>query len=151
LNKLYHKSKKEIHSTHVFDTKDIYNVLNSLNVIELISIFITLKRCQNGDYVGKCPICFNNSKSLKNFRIHRKTRKFKCFSCCISGNGIKFLMLLKNIPFDTALILANNLMFKKPKTLKIITKKKHRNFKTLKNIAERVKLNNNVEDENLPF
>lgn len=152
---LLNKPKKEIHSKYVFATKDIYDILNNLNVVKLLTMFMFLRKCRNGDYIGKCPICQETSKSTNNFRIHRKTRKFKCFSCGNSGNGIKFLMLIKKIPFDEAIILTNKLMYNDTKPLNVIGLKKSRHFKSnwtiRQEIVERVIPSTIGEDDDLPF
>ena len=153
--RLLYKPKKDLHSTYIFATKDIYDILNNLNIITLVSMFMVLRKCRNGDYVGKCPICQETSNSNNNFRIHRRTRKFKCYSCGKSGNGVMFLMLSQRIPFDEAVSLVNKLIFNNSKTLTVIGLKKRRYFKStrqkIKEIVEREIPSNIGEDDDLPF
>lgn len=74
-------------------------VLESTNIVELISGYVTLKR-KGRDYECNCPFHEENTAS---FKVSESKKMFKCFGCGKSGNAIDFVMEYKGLPYLDAL------------------------------------------------
>jgi DNA primase len=73
----------------------------NMDVVEIISQYIPLKKIGIGLYAGQCP--FHPTNSYDSFRVWINGT-FKCFnaSCGVQGNAIKFVMRIENISFKEA-------------------------------------------------
>jgi DNA primase len=66
----------------------IQQILSRIDIIEIISSFIRLKK-RGANYLGLCP--FHNEKT-PSFTVSPAKEIYKCFGCGRSGNAISFLM-----------------------------------------------------------
>ena len=74
-------------------------VLQAVNIIELISRSVALKR-RGRNYVGLCP--FHQEKT-PSFTVNPDRQSFYCFGCKAGGNAIDFVMKRDRIEFVDAL------------------------------------------------
>jgi DNA primase len=72
----------------VISTATIQQILARIDIIEIISSFIRLKK-RGANYLGLCP--FHNEKT-PSFTVSPTKEIYKCFGCGRSGNAISFLM-----------------------------------------------------------
>jgi len=78
----------------------VEEIKSKLDIIDIISEYVTLKQAGGGTYKGLCP--FHNEKS-PSFMASQNKQIFHCFGCGEGGDIFKFLMKLENIDFKEAL------------------------------------------------
>lgn len=76
-------------------SKDIFEMVRELNIVEIIEEYIDIEGKQGYEYDALCP--FHPDRKLGNFKINPKKGIFKCFSCGEGGDVIEFVSLYKNI------------------------------------------------------
>lgn len=72
---------------------DADEVLSRVDIVELISEYIPLKK-KGANYDGLCPFHSDKNPSLK---VNESKQIFKCFSCGVGGNAIKFISLAEKM------------------------------------------------------
>ena len=81
-------------------TKSTLNNVKDLDIVDIISKFLTLKR-QGANYLTSCP--FHDEKS-PSFLISPSKQIYKCFGGCdAGGDGIQFVMEYEKISFVEAI------------------------------------------------
>ncbi len=78
----------------------VETVLNTSNIIDIISDFCTLKK-QGNNYLGLCPFHIENTPS---FSVNEHKNIFKCFGCGKGGNVVDFIKLYNKCSFNEAII-----------------------------------------------
>ena len=78
----------------------IQEIRDSLNIVELIGDYITLKKAGK-NYQGLCP--FHQEKT-PSFNVSPEKQIFHCFGCGKGGDAIRFLMEYENLGFHEALV-----------------------------------------------
>ncbi len=73
--------------------------VRSLNLITVMSSRMELSR-KSGHYKGLCP--FHNDKTLGSFVATESKNIWKCFSCGVGGDAIKFVALMDKINYVEA-------------------------------------------------
>jgi DNA primase len=76
----------------------IEEVRNSVNIVDIISEFIQLRK-RGRNYLGLCP--FHKEKT-PSFTVSEDKQIYHCFGCNNGGNVFKFLMEYKSISFVEA-------------------------------------------------
>ncbi|BAC24615.1 dnaG [Wigglesworthia glossinidia endosymbiont of Glossina brevipalpis] len=115
----------------------INRLLENINIIELISSIINLKK-SGKNYFALCP--FHQEKT-PSFSVSYEKQFFHCFGCGIHGNAIDFLMNYNNLTFIESIEELSNIAgfaFKKAQSKKII------NNEELKKRSDIYKLMNQV-------
>lgn len=74
-------------------------VRNKTNIISVVSSYMKLKHKGGSEYLGLCP--FHHEKT-PSFSVSGSKGFFFCFGCSASGDAIKFLSDIKNIPYKQA-------------------------------------------------
>lgn len=77
----------------------VQRILDSANIVEVVSDFVTLKRRGTG-YIGLCP--FHNERT-PSFSVSPSRNICKCFSCGKGGSPVNFLMELEGMSFNEAM------------------------------------------------
>lgn len=77
----------------------VQRILDSANIVEVVSDFVTLKRRGTG-YIGLCP--FHNERT-PSFSVSPSRNICKCFSCGKGGSPVNFLMELEGMSYGEAL------------------------------------------------
>lgn len=75
------------------------SVLAAVDIVELVGEKVTLRR-QGKDFVGLCPFHPDKKPSLS---VSPAKQIFKCWSCGVGGDAIKFVQLRERIDFRDAL------------------------------------------------
>src|SRR5215471_20325739 len=75
-------------------------VKSSVDIVSVIGEYVRLRRSGAQRYMGLCP--FHNEKS-PSFTVHVVHQFYKCFSCGVSGDVIKFVMEKEGLTFYEAL------------------------------------------------
>ena len=78
---------------------DIEEVLSKNDIVDIVSEYVPLKK-KGANYVGLCP--FHNDRN-PSFMVSDTKQIFKCFSCGVGGNAIKFISLAEKLDFKDAL------------------------------------------------
>src|SRR5215831_20779684 len=73
---------------------------SSVDIVSVIGEYVRLKRSGAQRYMGLCP--FHQEKS-PSFTVHVVHQFYKCFSCGVSGDVIRFVMEKEGISFYEAL------------------------------------------------
>ena len=81
-----------------FEQGKIEEILDRLNIVELISGYVNLKRTGN-NYKGLCPF---HSEKTPSFVVSETKQMFHCFGCGTGGNAIKFYMEIEQKSFPEA-------------------------------------------------
>ncbi|MBI3793586.1 MAG: DNA primase [Nitrospinae bacterium] len=76
----------------------IERVRDSVDIVELISSYVTLKR-SGANYMGLCP--FHSEKS-PSFSVSPAKQFYHCFGCGEGGNAISFIMKREGLSFPQA-------------------------------------------------
>ncbi len=88
----------------LFPREVIDQVRDGVDVVELISSYVALKR-SGANFVGLCPFHAEKSPS---FTVSPSKQFYHCFGCGEGGNSISFVMKRENLPFVEAVeFLAN--------------------------------------------
>ena len=87
-------------STHRFHPDMVEEVRQRVNIVEVISEHVVLKK-RGRDYLGLCP--FHNEKS-PSFSVSPTKQIYYCFGCGAGGNVFKFLMEINQINFGEAVL-----------------------------------------------
>lgn len=85
----------------MINKETIDKILESINIIELVSEYVTLTR-QGKNYKGICPS--DNCKE-EAFVVAPEKNLIHCFCCGKGGNPAHFLMDLKQIKYEEALLI----------------------------------------------
>lgn len=83
----------------MIDQNTIARILDSAEIVEVISDFINLKR-RGVNYLGLCP--FHNEKT-PSFTVSPAKGIFKCFGCGKAGNSVNFIMEHESLTYPEAL------------------------------------------------
>jgi len=73
---------------------------SSVDIVTVIGEYVRLRRAGANRYMGLCP--FHNEKSAS-FTVHVVHQFYKCFSCGVSGDVIKFVQEKEGLSFYEAL------------------------------------------------
>jgi DNA primase len=73
---------------------------SSVDIVSVVGEYVRLRRSGANRYMGLCP--FHNEKS-PSFTVHVVHQFYKCFSCGVSGDVIKFVMEKEGLSFYEAL------------------------------------------------
>ncbi|MEO8371866.1 MAG: DNA primase [Candidatus Solibacter sp.] len=73
---------------------------SSVDIVTVIGEYVRLRRAGPNRYMGLCP--FHNEKSAS-FTVHVVHQFYKCFSCGVSGDAIKFVQEKEGLSFYEAL------------------------------------------------
>jgi len=83
----------------MIDERSIENLLNRIDIVDLVSRYVDLKR-KGSNYQACCP--FHNERT-PSFIVNPSRNTWHCFGACQEGgNGIKFLMKHLNMTFPEA-------------------------------------------------
>ena len=74
-------------------------VLSRTNIVDLIKEYVTLRK-SGTNYIGLCPFHGDRNPSMS---VSETKQIFKCFSCGVGGNAIRFLELAEKIPYVEAM------------------------------------------------
>lgn len=80
--------------------EEINRVIESTDMVELVSPYVKLTK-QGKNYKGLCP--FHN-EDTPSFVVSQEKHLAHCFGCGHGGNPITFLMEIKQIGFNEALL-----------------------------------------------
>lgn len=83
----------------MIDYQTANRIKDAANIVEVISDFVTLRRAGT-NYKCLCP--FHNEKT-PSFMVSPSKGIFKCFSCGVGGDAVKFLMLHEQMSYTEAL------------------------------------------------
>src|SRR5262249_38692240 len=72
----------------------------SVDIVSVIGEYVRLRRSGTQRYMGLCP--FHNEKK-PSFTVHVTLQIYKCFSCGVSGDVIKFVQEKEGLTFWDAL------------------------------------------------
>lgn len=73
---------------------------SSVDIVNVIGEYVRLRRSGANRYMGLCP--FHNEKS-PSFTVHVVHQFYKCFSCGVSGDVVKFVQEKEGMSFYEAL------------------------------------------------
>jgi DNA primase len=83
----------------MIDHSTIERILDSANISDVVSEFVTLKK-RGVNQLGLCP--FHNEKT-PSFTVSPAKGIFKCFGCGKGGNSVNFIMELEQLSYPDAL------------------------------------------------
>ncbi|MFV0499687.1 MAG: DNA primase [Bacilli bacterium] len=76
------------------------NVLDNIDIVDVVSEYITLER-KGKNYFGVCPFHDDTNPSMS---VSPQKQLYKCFSCGAGGDAINFVKNIENISFNQALV-----------------------------------------------
>lgn len=79
--------------------EQIIDSIRNIDISHIMKKYITLVKRGN-NYLAICP--FHNDRNLGSFVVSSDKGIFKCFSCGVGGDIIKFVSLIKNINYVEA-------------------------------------------------
>jgi len=82
----------------VFSEDVIGRVRDSVDIVDLISGYVTLKKTGK-NFVGLCPF---HSEKTPSFSVNPDKQIFHCFGCGVGGNAFKFIELQEGLNFPEA-------------------------------------------------
>jgi DNA primase len=83
----------------MIDPSTIERILDTANISDVVSEFVTLKK-RGVNQLGLCP--FHNEKT-PSFTVSPAKGIFKCFGCGKGGNSVNFIMELEQLSYPDAL------------------------------------------------
>ncbi len=75
-------------------------VKSSVDIVSVIGEYVRLRRSGTQRYMGLCPF---HSEKTPSFTVHVPHQFYKCFSCGVSGDVIKFIQEKEGLSFWDAL------------------------------------------------
>lgn len=82
-----------------FSEEKISEVKQAVDLTELVSQYVNLKRSGGGTYMGLCPF---HSEKTPSFTVNPQRGFFHCFGCGVGGDAIHFLMKIAELSFPEA-------------------------------------------------
>lgn len=83
----------------------IEQVINSTDIVKLVSTYCELRPAGSDRYVALCPF---HTEKTPSFTVSKSRQFFYCFGCGKNGDALSFLMDIQNVSFMEALeMLAN--------------------------------------------
>lgn len=79
--------------------ENLLSNIRNMDIFYIISSYISLTR-KGCNYLGLCP--FHDDKTLGSFVVSPDKKIFKCFSCDIGGDAIRFVANFQNINYVEA-------------------------------------------------
>ena len=102
---------------------------SSVDIVSVVGEYVRLRRSGANRYMGLCP--FHNEKS-PSFTVHVVHQFYKCFSCGVSGDVVKFVQEKEGLSFYEALkSLAERYGIPMPKRSQL----RRRGFQTARRVA----------------
>lgn len=89
---------KDATATNVI--REIQKIKDQIDIVQIISEYISLKRTKYGNWVGLCPF---HKESTPSFFVSPKEQIFYCFGCGHQGDVITFLMEKSSLTFAEAI------------------------------------------------
>ena len=83
----------------MIDQATIDKILDSANIVEVVSDFVTLRK-RGVNYIGLCP--FHDEKT-PSFSVSPSKNICKCFSCGKGGSAVHFIMEHEQMSYYEAL------------------------------------------------
>lgn len=71
----------------------------SVNIADVVSRYVYLHPRENGQYRGKCPFHEDSTPSLNVNPYHEKGGVYRCLGCQETGDVIKFVSKVEDIPY----------------------------------------------------
>jgi len=97
-----------LYSRHIVE-----QVLNSTDIVQLVSTYCELKPAGSDRYKALCPF---HTEKTPSFIVSKSRQIYHCFGCGKGGDAISFLMNIQNVSFTEALdTLADNAGIRLPK------------------------------------
>lgn len=91
----------------------VEQVLNSTDIVQLVSTYCELKPAGSDRYKALCPF---HTEKTPSFIVSKSRQIYHCFGCGKGGDAISFLMNIQNVSFTEALeTLADNAGIRLPK------------------------------------
>lgn len=81
-----------------FEQDKIQEVLDRINIVDLISGYVNLKKAGN-NHKGLCPF---HSEKTPSFTVSDAKQMYHCFGCGVGGNAINFYMEIESKSFPEA-------------------------------------------------
>lgn len=94
------RQQKAIRNPKVIAQLSIERLKEQVDVVNVISSYIELKRAGNGNFVALCP--FHNEKT-PSFSVSPSRNIWHCFGCGEGGDSIGFVMKYENLSYPDAL------------------------------------------------
>ncbi|MGC8737477.1 MAG: DNA primase [Candidatus Hydrogenedens sp.] len=92
----------------------IEQVLNSTDIVKLVSTYCELKPAGSDRYVALCPF---HTEKTPSFTVSKSRQIYYCFGCGKGGDAVSFLKDIQNVSFKDALeILADEAGIRLPKS-----------------------------------
>lgn len=92
--------QRVIPSNSTGDRTLVDSVKNNVPIEKVLGNYVDLRRVGGSAFLGKCPFHTENTES---FRVTPHKGIYHCFGCGATGDVIRFLMEMEDIPFQTAL------------------------------------------------
>lgn len=83
----------------MIDKATIERIMETTNVVEVVSDFVALKR-QGANFVACCPF---HTEKTPSFHVSSSKGIYKCFGCGKSGNAVTFLMEHEQMSYTEAI------------------------------------------------
>ncbi len=83
----------------VIKANSLRDLKNRVNIVDVVSRVVTLKKAGNGRFKGLCPF---HSEKTPSFNVSADKGFFKCFGCGKAGDAINFVMETESLQFTEA-------------------------------------------------
>jgi DNA primase len=83
----------------VIKANSLRDLKNRVNIFDVVSRVVTLKKAGNGRFKGLCPF---HSEKTPSFNVSADKGFFKCFGCGKAGDAINFVMETEGLGFTEA-------------------------------------------------
>lgn len=83
----------------VIKATSLRDLKNRVNIVDVVSRVVTLKKAGSGRFKGLCPF---HSEKTPSFNVSADKGFFKCFGCGKAGDAINFVMETEGLAFTEA-------------------------------------------------
>ena len=122
----------------MIDSSTINEIRNSLDIVEVISSYISLKP-KGKNYFGVCPFHDDHSPSMS---VSREKQIYTCFSCGATGNVFKFIQDYENISFIEAVKKCSQVSGISIGNINVSKKNKHQELYDIYELSQKFYQNN---------
>lgn len=83
------------------DNLTVQRIKDAADIVDVVGDFVYLEK-KGREYQGLCP--FHDDKHFGSFSVSPQKQMYMCFACGAGGDALSFLMRIKNINYQEALL-----------------------------------------------
>ena len=83
------------------DDLTVQRIKDAADIVDVVGEFVHLEK-KGKEYQGLCP--FHDDRHMGSFSVSPQKQMYMCFACGAGGDALSFVMRVKNINYQEALL-----------------------------------------------